>query len=122
MRALAAVLLGLGYLIGTAALTFVLIISSVFGHDETSADGSQWYDDVDAWQWDALFVLGLTGALAALIVVATRLTVALVAQAVLFGVGVALVVDAEVVNREQLVLGWFGTLAAGAALVYWRRR
>jgi MFS family permease len=114
--------LGFGYLIGTVALAFVLLFSGVYGHEEVAGDGSGWHQDVDAWQWDAILVLGLLGSLAGFIALALRAAAAVSVHGALTGLGVGLVLHASVVNRAQLVFGWLATFASGAALVYLRSR
>jgi hypothetical protein len=121
VRRLAA-LFRVGHLVGTAALTFVLLFVGIFGHAEITRPGSGWHADVDAWQWDAILVLGLAGGVSGVVFFATRLVPALAAQAVLVGAGVGLVLDAEVVSRIQLALGLLATIGAGAVLVFARHR
>jgi hypothetical protein len=112
-----AVLLRAVLLIGSMALAFVLVFSGVYGYEEVAGEHGGWPEDVDAWQWDLVLVLGLlglgTGAAAAL----RPTMVALALHAAGTGLGVAFVVDAGVVSREQLVLGWLATIAAGGALL-----
>lgn len=119
------VLLALGYLAGTAALSFVLWFSGIYGYEEVggaAVRGSAWYRDVDAWQWDAIFVLGLASPFVGLFALARRSLGALVLHALLSGAGVALVLQAGAVNRGQLALGWLATFAAGAGFIKTRRQ
>jgi hypothetical protein len=115
-------LLAIGYLVGTAALAFVLWFSGIYGHEEVGDSGSEWYRDVEAWQWDAILFVGFAGLIVGLFALARRSLVALVLHAVLTGAGVALVLQAGVVSREQLALGWLATFAGGAGFMRMNRQ
>jgi hypothetical protein len=130
MRGLVALLV-LGYLVGTVLLGVAAAVSGEFACSQVECSReSPWYDDADAWQWDAMIVLGLAsvpvgfGALAAAVTarraLAPALLLALHASAI--GMAVALMLVASVVNRAQLTLAWLGTVGAGTALIYIRRR
>jgi hypothetical protein len=114
-------LLAIGYLVGTVALAFVLSFSGIYGHEEIDGSGSAWYGDVDAWQWDAILFVGFAGLIVGLLAFVRRSLAALTLQAVLTGAGVAFVLQADVVSREQLVLGWLATFATGAGFMRARR-
>lgn len=114
-------LLAIGYLVGTVALAFVLWFSGIYGHEEVDGSGSAWYGDVDAWQWDAILFVGFAGLIVGLLAFVRRSLAALALQAVLTGAGVAFVLQADVVSREQLVLGWLATFATGAGFMRARR-
>lgn len=130
MRLLAALLV-MGYLVGTLLLGVGAALSGEFACSEVEcARESPWYDNADAWQWDAMIVLGIASvplgfaALAAAVTArsASLPTVFLGLHAFVIVFAVALMLAASVVNRAQLTIGWLATIAAGAALIYVRRR
>jgi hypothetical protein len=130
MRVLVALLV-VGYLVGTVLLGLAAALSGEFACSQVECSKeSPWYDDAEAWQWDAMIVLGLASvpvgflALAAA-VVARRASVpvlVLASHASVIGMAVVLMLAASVVNRAQLTLGLLATIGAGAALIYVRRR
>lgn len=110
-------LLAIGYLVSTVALAFVLSFSGIYGHEEVDGSGPEWHGDVDAWQWDAILFVGFAGLIVGLLALMRRSLAALALHAVLTGAGVALVLQADVVSREQLALGWLATFAVGAGFM-----
>jgi hypothetical protein len=130
MRVLAALLV-LGYVVGTVLLGIAAAVGGEFACSEIECSSeSPWYDDADAWQWDAMIVLGLASvpvgfaALAAAVTARRALVPSLLLglHASAIGAAVVLMLVASVVNRAQLTLGWLATIGAGAAFIYVRRR
>jgi hypothetical protein len=130
VRALAA-LLTLGYLVGTVLLGLGAAVSGEFAcsHVECASE-SPWYDNADAWQWDAMIVLGLASVPVGFVALATTVSARRVAPAaalvslhsLVIGAAIGLMLTASVVNRAQLALGFAATVGAGGALIYVRRR
>ena len=130
MRALAAFLV-VGYLAGTILLGLVAALSGEFACSQIEcASEAPWYDNADAWQWDAMIVLGLASVPVGLTALAITVSIrraapaaALVSlHALVIGAAVGLMLAASVGNRFQLALSFAATAGAGAALIYVRRR
>jgi hypothetical protein len=60
----------LAYLALTLWAAFWIAVWGVFGCYEDCLNEGEWWDHYDAWQWDALVVLALAGALVGLVAVA----------------------------------------------------
>ncbi len=130
MRVLAG-LLAVGYLVGTVLLGVIAALSGEFACSELECSSeAPWFDDVDAWQWDAMIVLGLASipvgfaALAAAFVArrASVPVVLLALHASVIGSAVAFMLVASVVSRAQLALGLLATIGADGGLIYIRSR
>jgi hypothetical protein len=130
MRLLAALLV-IGYLVGTVLLGVAAALSGEFACSQLEcASESPWHDNADAWQWNAMIVLGLASLPVGFAALATAVTARrallpslLVAlHASVIGLAVTLMLVASVVNRAQLTMGWLATVGAGAALMYVRRK
>jgi hypothetical protein len=130
MRLLAALLV-MGYLVGTVLLGIAAALSGEFACSQLEcARESPWYEDADAWQWDAMILFGLASVpigfatLASAVTARTAwfATVLLALHSSVVGVAVALMLVANVVHRGQLTMGWLATVGAGTALIYVRRR
>jgi hypothetical protein len=100
--------------------------AGAFGCLETCTGDPGWWNQTDAWQWQALFALGLASALLGfttiLLVFSTGRAglVSLGLQAVVFGVGVGLLASSDVGSAPEVV-AWVFVVVSGSALAWYRR-
>jgi hypothetical protein len=128
VRSLLTVIFGLAYAVTTVIVGLAITVAGILRCDEECEHATNWTQDVNSWQWVAVFVLGpvtLLAGLSALVVavVVERPVFALTAlglQAAAFVAAAALLLQSPEVGRSDIV--WLPlTITCGLALVYARR-